>query len=67
MGADEKPNQKPTPKPARVSLVVRASAHVDEAYTAAGFVSKRVALRVDAADADGLLARHTYLTTAAGE
>jgi phosphoribosylamine--glycine ligase len=27
----------------------------------------RVALRVDAADADGLLARHPYLTTAAGE
>ena len=56
MGADDR----------TVSLIVRSEAHVDEAYTANGFVSKRAALEVKPAVAKRLLAVHPYLTTQAG-
>lgn len=46
-----------------VDLVIRADAHVDEAYTNAGFVSKLDALSVPESDAKKLLERHPYLTT----
>ena len=48
---------------AAISLIVRQLAHVDEAYTAAGFVSKTVPLSVSETAAKRLLAAHPYLTT----
>ncbi len=60
MGDDSKQPVKPQPK--RVSVIVRASAHVDEAITAHGFVSKSVPLQVSESDAKRLLEAHSYLT-----
>lgn len=51
------------PKAKRVAVVVRADAHVDEAHTAAGFVSKREPLVVAETIARELLAAHPYLVT----
>jgi len=42
--------------------MVRASAHVDEAYTSKGFVSKRDALELKPSDVARLVAAHPYLT-----
>lgn len=50
-----------------VSLIVRELAHVDEAWTAHGFVSKIVPLELSESNARRLLAAHPYLTTMGGE
>ena len=55
------------PQPVTVCLIVRANAHIDEAYTSHGFVSKTTPLRVPKNDARILLAAHSYLTTGVGE
>lgn len=52
----------PKPKPKLVKLVVRADAHIDEAWTVHGFASKCVPLPVSDALAKRLLADHPYLT-----
>lgn len=54
---------KPVKPEPPTSLIVSKSAHVDEAWTVKGFVSKHVPLKVSAADARRLLAAHPYLTT----
>ncbi len=46
----------------KACLVVRADAHIDEAWTSHGFVSKSDSLSVSASDAKLLLAAHPYLT-----
>lgn len=52
----------PTPKPKLVKLVVRADAHIDEAWTVHGFASKSIPLAVSEPLAKRLLADHPYLT-----
>lgn len=53
---------KESKRPVTVCLVVRTGAHVDEAWTVHGFVSKTQSLRVGERDAKSLLAAHPYLT-----
>jgi len=53
-------------EPARVSVRVRASAHVDVADLAEGTVSKTAPLVMDAAAARDLVKRHPYLEALEG-
>lgn len=66
MGDAAEQPKKPAP-PVMVELLVCANAHVDEAYTSHGFVSKTAPLCVPKNDARLLLAAHPYLTTGVGE
>lgn len=55
-----------TAKSARVSVVIRHDAHVDEAYLKAGYVSKVEPLVVESKTARELVAAYGFLTITEG-